>query len=437
MMDNRELGKMEKAMETLNRDGAGFLVVTVGRIKGPLNAEMVRLALDLVQRRHPRLNSRIVGSLDNLHFQTGEMPLIPLRVVDKLHDEQWTDVVLEELNEKIDSSKGLLRAVLILPMNKSCVNYLILTVHHSISDGLSCLQLYSEILAYCQSFASNDPITQVISLPTLPPVEELLPESKKELRKEPLRNLPEPLGVETLGFEKCVPMELRRCGLVHRQLDAELTQQLVNICRQEKTTVQGALCAAMLFAAVRKIRTGQTNDVRVSCRSPIDLRQRLKPVISNGNMIALVSSVMSFHTLQLNTSFWELARDIKQQLHAGLEREEIFTGVLTFSQNVELLLRQPHEVLATVSVSNVGRVNIPRVYGSLELEEISFVPSIAAYGGVFYAAVTTFQGKIFLNFPFSEPAISLHTMENLINSAVSCIIDACQGYCQLKPNTHE
>lgn len=436
-MDNRELGNMEKAMETLNRHGGGFLVVTVGRIKGPLNAEMVRRALDLVQCRHPRLNSRIVGFLDSFRFETGEMPLIPLRVVDKLHNEPWTDVVLEELNEEIDSSKGLLRTVLVRLINESHVNYLIVTVLHTISDGLSCLQLYSEILAYCQSFASDDPISQVTSLPTLPPVEELLPESKKGLRKEPLCDQPEPLGVETLGFEKCVPMELRRCGLVHRQLDAELTQQLVNICRQEKTTVQGALCAAMLFAAVRKIRAGQTNDVRVNCRSLVDLRQRLKPVISNENMIVLISSLMSFHTLQINTSFWELARDIKQQLDAGLEQGEMFSRVLMYSHNVESLLRRPNEVLATVSVSNVGRVNIPKVYGSLELEEISFVPSIAAYGDVFYAAVTTFQGKIFWNFPFSEPAISLHTMENLVNSAVSCIIDACLGYYQLKPNTSE
>lgn len=283
-MDNRELGNMEKAMETLNRHGGGFLVVTVGRIKGPLNAETVRRALDLVQCRHPRLNSRIVGSLDNLRFKTGEMPLIPLRVVDKLHNEQWTDIVLEELNEKLDSSKGLLRAVLVLLMNEPCVNYLIITVLHTISDGLSCLQLYSEILAYCH-FASNDSITQVVSLPTLPPVEELLPESTKRLRQEPQCYQPEPLGIETLGFEKCVPMELRRCGLVHRQLDAELTEQLVNICRQEKTTLQGALCAAMLFAGVRKIRADQTNDVHVSCRSLVDLRQRLKPVISDENMI--------------------------------------------------------------------------------------------------------------------------------------------------------
>ncbi|MEH2054475.1 phthiocerol/phthiodiolone dimycocerosyl transferase family protein [Nostoc sp.] len=429
-MDNRELGNTEKAMETLNRDAGGFSVVTVGRIKGPLNAEMVRQALDLVQCRHPLLNSCIVGSLDNLRFQTGEIPLIPLRIVDKLHNQQWTDVVLEELNEKIDSSKGLLRAVLIRSMNELYVNYLILTVHHAISDGLSCLQLYSEILTYCQSFGSNQPITQVISLPTLPPVEELLPKSTKGLRKETLCHQLEPLNVETLGFEKCVSMELRRCGFIHRQLDAKLTQQLINTCRQEKTTLQGAFCAAMLFAVVRKISAGQTNDVRVSCRTAVNLRQRLKPVVSNENMIVLTSSLISFHTLQINASFWELARDIKQRLDAGLEQGDVFSRVLTFSHNVESLLKRPDEVLATISVSNVGRVNVPRVYGSLEIEEISFIPSLAAYGGVFCATVTTFQGKIFWNFPFSEPAISLHTMEKLVNSTVSCIIDACQGFSQ-------
>ena len=96
-----------------------------------------------------------------------------------------------------------------------------------------------------------------------------------------------------------------------------------------------------------------------------------------------------------------------------------------YSQTVASVLEQPDEVLATVCITNVGRVNIPRLYGPLELEEISYMPSIAAFGSVFYAAVTTFEDKLFWNFPFSEPAISRETMEVLVNSAVSCLINAC------------
>ena len=81
----------------------------------------------------------------------------------------------------------------------------------------------------------------------------------------------------------------------------------------------------------------------------------------------------------------------------------------------------------TVGVTNVGRVNIPRVYGQFELSEISFVPAEAAFGGNLKTAVTTFEGKMFLNFSFSEPAISQETMETLVDSVLSCLVNASKG----------
>lgn len=55
------------------------------------------------------------------------------------------------------------------------------------------------------------------------------------------------------------------------------------------------------------------------------------------------------------------------------------------------------------------------------LEEISFVPALAAFGGVFAAAVSTFQGKMLLNFMFSEPSISQETIEELANNVISIV----------------
>jgi len=80
-----------------------------------------------------------------------------------------------------------------------------------------------------------------------------------------------------------------------------------------------------------------------------------------------------------------------------------------------------------VTISNIGRVNIPRLYGQFELSQISFIPTQAAFGGVFSLAVTTFEGKMFLNFPFSEPALSQETMETLVDSFMSCLVDATKG----------
>ncbi len=433
MINNRKLVPFEQAMEIIHRHAGSNTIMTISRIKGSLGEEIVRQALDLIQCRHPRLNSRIVGSLDSLRFETEGTPKIPLRVVNKFHNEQWQEVVEEEMNEKFDSSQYLLRTTLVQVESEKSTSYLLTTVDHAIADGLSSIQLHSEVLTYCKTLASGEQVTQVASLPELQPVEELVPESMKGFRgainsaSYLLREVFQTFWYrpKNLGFEQCVPIELRRGGMIHKQLDPQLTQQLVNLCRKEGTTVHGALCAAMLFAAAKKITAGNRCDVSVNCSSAIDLRKRLQPVVGNEYLSTLASWLTSFHTLRTHTSFWELAQDVKQQLEAGIERNNIFGNVLMFRKIVELSVSQHNEVSATVLLTNIGRVNIPKVYGPFILEEISFVPAASLYVGVFSAAVATFEGKMLLNFFFSEPSISRDTMESLVDSVMSCLVKVC------------
>ncbi|NEQ09932.1 MAG: alcohol acetyltransferase [Moorea sp. SIO4E2] len=431
MIDNRKLCAVEQVMEIVNRLNSSLNIVIIGRILGPLNEEIVRQAFDIVQTHHPRLNSRIVGDVDNLRFETGAKK-IPLRVVEKEYEGKWQETLLEELNTQIESSEVLLRAVLVQEqeLGENSASHLIITIHHAITDALSSIQLYSELLSYCSKVASGEPVVPVPNLPTLPPVDELLPPSTKGFRgninkllfvlRLLFKNIwHQPKG---LSFEKTVPLELRRTGNVYRQLDAEVTKELILRCRQEKTTVQGALCAALIFATAIKIGSGKKK--YVSCWIPVDLRKHLKPVIGNENMVLLVGPITSFHTLDTNTSFWELAREVRQQVEVGLKRGDMFSGVLMYKKMFELALTRRDQAPQTVSISNIGRVNIPRVYGQFELSEISFASGQAMFGGLVLAYVTTFEGKMFLHFPFSKPAISQETMETLVDSFLSYLVDA-------------
>ncbi|MBD6617878.1 alcohol acetyltransferase [Komarekiella sp. 'clone 1'] len=439
MTDNRKLGRLEQAMEILNRRAKTWNILTISRIKGALNEEILKQALDIVQYRHPRLNSQIVRSKNSLYFQSDQTK-ITLRVVNKLEAQQWQEVVYEEMNEEIDSSKGLLRVVLVHALSDKHISYLITTVHHAIADGLSCIQLHSEILTYCQKIVSGEVINPVTKLAPLPPTEELLPEWTKGFkgRISSLRFLLR-LAVQkiwhrpkTLGFEKYAPIAQRRCNLIHRQLDPELTQQFVNRCRQESTTVNSALCAALMFTVAKKITKVNRKDVRVNCLSYFDLRRHIEPAISDKQMGVLASSMMGFYTIQKNTSFWELAREVKQKLETGTKQGDIFKMALITKDLINFCFIQPKEVAATVSVSNAGKVNIPKIYGEFELEEISFAGSHSLYAGMFITHASTFQGKMLLNFVFSEPSISQDTMEGLVNNVMSCIFDVCN----LKFNLH-
>ncbi len=418
-------------MEILNRCAGSFNIVTISRVRGGLKEEIVRQALDLIQTRHPRLNSRIVGALDSLCFDCGAIK-IPLRVVSKQSSEQWEEVVLSELNQPIESDKCLIRAVLItFPDEK--LNYLLTILHHAISDGLSTVQLHSEILTYCQKIVDGEIEESLSSLHPLPDIQELMPKSM-QVKFTAIKSIffllrfTLKLGLhrpETLKFEKYVSPELRRCNMVQRKLNKEITTQLIEFCRKQRTTVQGALCAAMMLAVATEIRSKNQEKLRFSCSSVVDLRKRFKPEVNRENLGILTSAITTLHNLYTNTSFSDLARNVRQQLKVSLESEDIFSIVLMSKKIYESLLSRPNKAPMTVSVTNIGRIDIPSDYGLFKLEEISFVPAQAVFGGVFGAAITTFKGTMILNFMFSEPSISKGKIETLVKDAISCIVDAC------------
>ncbi|MBD2387198.1 phthiocerol/phthiodiolone dimycocerosyl transferase family protein [Cylindrospermum sp. FACHB-282] len=433
MSNDRNLGHLEQVMEVLNNRAKTWNLVTISRINKSLDREILSQAIDMIQYRHPRLNSRIINSNNHLRFQTEGTAKIALHIVNKLDNEQWQEVVNDEMNKKIDSSQNLLRVVLIHILNDNHISYLITTVHHAIADGTFSIQLHSQIFTYYQKVVSGDLINPVNILPPIPPIKKLLPQWTKgfrgrinsilfllQLAFEKIWHRP-----ETLGFQKYVPIAKRHCNIIHRQLNPDFTQQFVNRCRQESTTVNSALCAAMMFTVGRKIIKLNSKDVRVNCLSYLDLRRRLKPAIDEEHPAVLATSLMGFHTIKTNTSFWELARQVKKKLDAGIKQGDIFKTVLIVKQLIDFCFIFPKQVAATVSVSNIGKVNIPKVYGEFELEEISFAASHALYAGVFVLHAATFQEKMLLNFVFSQPSISQQIMEELVNNFMSCVFDVC------------
>jgi NRPS condensation-like uncharacterized protein len=433
MNNNRALSVTEQAMELLNRHNGSLNIVTISRIKGEIKKEILRQALDAAQSIHPLLNSRIVGTLDHLEFTNHGTAKIPLCVVSQGINDNWQDVVREELNKTIDSSQVLLRCVLIYKQSEINTSYLITTVHHAISDGLSCISLQSEILKCYQIIASGNSI-DIDCRPALPPLEELLPKWMKgkkgidngkwfllKMKLQMLLHKP-----EKLESEETVPIESRSCGMSHRFLEKELTQKLVELCRQEKTTVQGALCAAMLLTVANKISREKPRSIKVSCRSYVDLRRRLEPPIKPENMGFLASSLTSLHQIKPQMSFWDLSRNVTKKIESSLKRKDIFKPLMMYRKLIEYYIDNPDEFPVTISVTNIGRANISEVYGDLEIEEISFVASNAIFGKMFTVATATFQEKMILNFIASKPSLSQETIEMLATGVINCLIEVCQ-----------
>lgn len=431
----RKLGKSEQILANLNQQACTWNIVIVCRIKGVIKKNILSRAFDLVLHRHPILNCRIIGKPGNLYFEKIKKPFkVPIRFIKGYRGNLWDGIVQTELNTKINTDECLLHSIIIHPDGEQDVTYLINTLHHAVSDGQSAMQLHGELLTYYHQIELDLPTCLEHSLPPLSPVESFLPDWAKGfhgllicqlfiLRLLLQKTWHRP---KTFNFETYQPIQSRHCEIIHRQLDAESTQALIDLCRIENTTVHAAICTAMILTLASQLNQGNSNYTKISCKSSVNLRKRFVPPINNDQMGAMASLILNFLAVGNDVSFWDLARAFKHKITTSLNLHDDFRMLLASRYFFHFLRYFPKEVASSVHVSNVGKVCIPQNYGSFKLEEISFSTANRFYGCTYTVEVTTFNEKVFLNFVFVEPLISRKTMEVLTNNTISRIVDICQ-----------
>ncbi|WP_267383144.1 phthiocerol/phthiodiolone dimycocerosyl transferase family protein [Cyanobacterium sp. uoEpiScrs1] len=432
----KKLVPAEQIMEILNRCGGSLNIVTISRIKGDLNEEILRKALKIVQSNYPCLDYQIIGTLKNLYFTVENTYEIPLSTVYFDQNISFKKFILKELNTPLESNKYLLRCLLVLHREEPDIKYIITTIHHAISDGLSSVRLQEEIFNYCQMIASGQNLELNSNLSLKSSLLSLDNSFFKWIKnKINIINSVYFLGIlgfkmffyqiESLKSEENVVIELRNCGITQRYLEPEVTKTLINLCHLENTTVHGALCSAMLIAVANKIRKNQSRKINISCASYIDLRRRIEPKVPLENMGMFVSFLTSFHTIKSETLFWELARDVTRQINKGLKQKDMFKPLLIIRKIVDYFLVNSESFFATISVTNIGKINVPKIKGKLILEEISFIPSNVVFNKIFTVAVATFNDKMILNFTVSQPSVTQDTLELLADDVISFLTKVC------------
>jgi NRPS condensation-like uncharacterized protein len=156
----------------------------------------------------------------------------------------------------------LIRSVLI---HKPQSAVLIMVAHHSIADGMALVFLIRDLL---QALSGR----QIEALSFSSTAEELL-------SKLPKGEKIVPAEASQAGVPPAEPAVYREAdGLapraIVRKLDEHLTAALKDRARREGTTVQGALCAALVLAGRKASSAWRKQSVRVM--SPVNVRAHLR-----------------------------------------------------------------------------------------------------------------------------------------------------------------
>jgi NRPS condensation-like uncharacterized protein len=405
--------------------------VMVAHLSGGIPKEpepVFRRVLDLVQKKHPALRRK---------FKDGKAPefisdgvgQIPLRIIERKDGDHWMEESEKEIQRPFPWTKGPLARLTLLISQDKCD--LLAVFCHVTMDGVSGFTFVENVLSAVAKLSRGETADFGPPLPELPSVVDFLREDVKQKARSKAaktakkKDIQEP--VELAG-DVNVPVDKRITHTIQRELSQSETGKLVTRCKEENTSVHGAICAAVLQATVEQIR--EARDVKknkplmIGCLTPVSIRHLFTEPVGEG-IGNFISNALHYQLVSHKTSLWTVARKVKNKILKILENGEDIMGHL----NAGNFLKDdstPGEMLASqskffppVAVTNIGRLEIPEQFGNITLESIHFTAgcSPAAKNG-FAVTVTTFAGRIIMNFLYAEPYISKQRATKMVENVI-------------------
>jgi hypothetical protein len=358
------------------------------RIRGQLSREAIEAALAGLCRRHPLLAVRAAQRADGTAYFTDEgVPPISLRIVERAADDDWVEEAEREIQQPSNyRTEPQIRCIWLRGRETSD---LVLVCDHLLADGRAAVVALRDIL-------------DLLAVPTraaeplmAPPIHELVPPDVVRQIQAAAAGQdeagPQPSEAPAPPKDPGGPVCIRPFALT-----ADETTALVRSCRAEGVTVQAALCAAFLtpFAERQPDRPVRRAEI------PVDLRPRLiRPV---GDAYASMVGLAIVEVDCAPGNLWDAARSAATAL-AAIQAADLFAVPPVTIPLTGKMPRPPWDIHYDLSISNLGRVDIPADYGELRLESI--------YGPVFPATgpdhlilgVSTFGGRMRCTYSSRRP----------------------------------
>jgi hypothetical protein len=263
-----------------------------------LDEDLVRVALDAVQRRHPLLSVHVEdhGPTGLAFHRVPDVEPIPL-VVHERPTPTWEPFVARDLARPFDRSVApLMRATLITAPEAST---LVLTFDHTIADGISSVEIVVDLLDVLNG-------KQPAALP-VPPTQEEMIAKVVPAERYPALTMPPPDG--RMQLHSSVRFFDRALPHVHTvALDTADTKRIIQRCQMEQTTVHAAIVTAASY-----IRNALSNRGFVRVLSPINFRALIEV---DGDCAAYFTCTVT-GMAPGDDGFWGQARTLTGQLAAA------------------------------------------------------------------------------------------------------------------------
>lgn len=445
----RVLADMERAFFLLDQ-GTRFNGVQTVKLRGPVDVALLQKSLSRMQERHPLLRIRLRGDDARLVITDEDSGPLPLTVLPRHSDTDWIAVAETELNRPfLVTDDHLTRLVL---LRGDDVSELVLAHHHLTADALSILFLIRDLLTDLETLRHDqtpeppfEPSFEppLPSLPLRPPMPDLLPKRARGLSllvpmnhffwkhvvARPFRR------AVSMPQETRVPPDQRQNRLVHRALPPPVTRALLSLAKQQRTTLHGALSAALLLATTHEVfsdRVARQKTTRVGCFAAVNLRGVLPPEVRE-EMGLYISQVTTFHRVIPEPSFWDLSRQVRARLTRTLAHGEQYLTLPLIGLFIprsgqvarRFVRRFDGASPGLTGLTNLQTLPIPLRYGALSILDHQVTVGVSVVGQLLLA-VTTVRDKLNLNFIYLNPLVSPDRAQRIADAVVLRLTQAAE-----------
>ncbi|HWQ20147.1 MAG TPA: condensation domain-containing protein [Methanotrichaceae archaeon] len=413
----------------------------VARIMGDVDEKKLMSAIDVVRGMHPLMGARVV--VDGNHeawFSTDNVPGTAFRTAPRASEGQWFDEVRHEYQVPFKPDQGpLIRFALVYSPQ---VSELIAFAEHCICDGVSLAKLLRDILA-CYSKPHNEvrAIYPPATTDYIPKADGISQSTSKEAtaidhyndqwRKRPHYFLQE----DFLKIHEAWSRRTRH-NIVILQLEPEETSRLVDVCHENEVAIGSSVTAAFLAAYQEVMGTFPEN--RRTIQVPFDLRRHIEGDL--GDFLGFfVGAFKVPFTYNWEKSLFENAKDLHMiiQKHASMldtsaiDMEkfdptlvdaftnyapfvELFPEAFSQTKNLSEFAQDKESIAFAICrdavynfpgtiASNIGRVDIPEIYGKLRLDRMFAVAPASKAFPLFLAGISV-SGRLTFSLNYIESA---------------------------------
>lgn len=391
----RPLGAMEQLFWSWDQHRPNHFVLAA-EIDGRASPEQWRQALDSLQVRHPLLGARIIKEASGgARFVPEPQLRLPIRFA-TLCELPWQVQAKRELMQRFDTQTGPLCRITLLENDRHTI--VLFIAHHALLDGMGVCRLLDELM---QLLCGLD-------LPHKPTVQ-----TPELVLADERRLLPTPAALTTEDVSYLRPLTDQPPHVETLTVEAEMTRQLVARCRDEGTTMQGLITAAVLVAGRSLHKEWRERPVRVA--TPVNIRG-LDPSFEDA-MGVFMTPARTIEDSPQNAETWRMAAALRHELLPFVDREgglmglNLLSSVAGTSLSVEGALNLLISELSwDLIVTNLGRIRFKGEHDLLRVKSVWGPMVSSGLSGEQVIGAATLNDVLQLSYTTYQPISGLLTV---------------------------